>query len=349
MKRKNQTKGQSIRWSIVIALIAGGIVTGIVIGRAWTGMGEKTPALVEKREGGYKFINPLLECEGAEDIIGDREIKPFKRKLEAYIDEAVHKKRASDIAVYFRDITNGPAFGVNEDDRFAPASLMKVPLMIAYFKMSESQPSLLKQQFLYDGKQDLNSMENFKPSHAIEPGKWYSVEKLIEMMIVYSDNNAMAILDSHINRDFELKVYQELGIVDSTMTGQNKDDFMSLEEYTACFRILFNSSYLNRELSERALRYLAAPDFPDGIMGGVPHGIPVAQKYGERAFLGNNVKELHDCGIVYYPNMPYLLCIMTKGTDFGSLTETIRSISTMVFTEVDGHQRQQQKTESKQN
>ncbi len=339
MKRTNQTKGQSVRWFIVIALFAGGITTGIMIDRVWTGMKKKLPPLVEQREGGYTFINPLLECDAAEEIIGDREIRPFQHKIEAYIDEVVNKKRASDVSVYFRDLTNGPSFGVNEDKRFAPASLLKVPLMIAYFKMAEAQPSLLKKQIMYDGKQDLNSMENFKPSHAIEPGKWYSVEKLIEMMIVYSDNNAMAILDTHINREFELKVYQELGIVGPAVTTQDyRDDFMSVEEYTSCFRILFNSSYLTRELSERALRYLAQPDFPGGITGGVPHGITVAQKYGERAFAGNNVKELHDCGIVYYPNMPYLLCIMTKGADFGDLTETIRSISEMVFTEVNSHQ-----------
>jgi len=341
MKKKNQTIANRGWWLIVTTLFAAGTLTGIIADRIWTEMKITPPTLILKREGGYTLINPLLMCDNAEEIIGDPEIKPFKHKIAAYIDDAMNKKRASDVSVYFRDLTNGPSFGINADERFSPASLFKVPIMIAYFKLAESRPAILKDQLVYDGKQDLNRMENFKASHAIEPGKKYTVEKLIEMMIVYSDNNAMNLLVNHMDMEFMYKVYQDIGIVMPAAAGRNfMDDFMSVEEYTSCFRILFNSSYLNRELSERALRYLAEPDFPQGIMGGVPHDITVAQKYGERAFAETNVKELHDCGIVYYPNMPYLLCIMSKGTDFNVLAETIKNISAMVFDEVDKGQKE---------
>ncbi len=324
------------------ALFVGGIITGIIIDRVWTGIEKRPFTLVEKREGGYMFINPLLECEGSEEIISDPEVRSFQGKIEAYINEIVNKKRASDISVYFRDLTNGPAFGVNEDERFAPASLFKVPTMIAYFKMAESRPAILKEQLMYDGKEDLNELEHFKASRAIEPGKRYTIEELIEMMIVYSDNNANRLLNEHIDREFINKVYADLGIAGPTFMGRNfKGDFINVEEYTSCFRFLFNSSYLNRELSERALRYLAQSDFQYGIMAGVPHGINAALKYGERAFTGTNEKELHDCGIVYYPQMPYLLCVMTKGTDFDVLAETIKNISALVYDEVDRNQVEQ--------
>ncbi len=341
MKRTKLTKGYSVWWLIVIAFFAGGIITGMTIDRVWT---DKRPlTLVEKREGGYAFINPLLECEGSEGIINDPEVRPFQGKIESYINEVVNKKRTSEVSVYFRDLTNGPAFGVNEDDRFAPASLFKVPTMIAYFKMAESRPELLKEQLVYDGKEDLNGLEHFKSPHAIEPGKRYTIEELIKMMIVYSDNNANRLLYDHMDREFMKRVYEDLGIAGSTFIGRNfKGDFISVEEYTSCFRFLFNSSYLNREMSERALRYLAQSEFPYGITAGVPHGIYVAQKYGERTFEGTNVKELHDCGIVYYPTLPYLLCVMTKGTDFDVLADTIRNISALVYNEVDRHQGAQQ-------
>ncbi|MEK6743666.1 MAG: serine hydrolase [Nitrospirota bacterium] len=336
MNRPDKTGGGAVRRLIVIALFAGGILTGIVIDRVWTGMGDKQPPLVEKREGGYTFINPLLQCDGAQEIIGDREIKSFQRKIRGYVDAVVNKKRATQVSIYYRDLNNGPSFGVNDHERFAPASLLKVPLMIAYYKMAESRPAVLKEQLVYDGSQDRNKTKFFRASRAIEPGKRYTVDELIEMMTAYSDNNAMFLLLNHLDRTFREKVYQDLGVFDPNASVY---DYMSVKEYSSCYRVLFNSSYLNREYSERALRYLAKPDFRDGMVGGLPPGITVAQKYGERSFDDPNIKELHDCGIVYYPNMPYLLCIMTKGADYGVLADTIKEISAIIVTEVDRHQR----------
>jgi hypothetical protein len=42
-------------------------------------------------------------------------------------------------------------------------------------------------------------------------------------------------------------------------------------------------------------------------------------------------KQLHDCGIVYLPGKPYLLCIMTRGQDFTNLTSTVKEISALVY------------------
>jgi hypothetical protein len=63
--------------------------------------------------------------------------------------------------------------------------------------------------------------------------------------------------------------------------------------------------------------------------------IPVAHKFGERTGFAGGVKQLHDCGIVYYPKNPYLLCIMTRGTDFTKLESTIAAVSKMVYQEFD--------------
>jgi hypothetical protein len=45
--------------------------------------------------------------------------------------------------------------------------------------------------------------------------------------------------------------------------------------------------------------------------------------------------EMHDCGIVYYPYRPYLLCVMTKGSgEIKSLETVIQDVSKMVYEEV---------------
>src|SRR6185437_13516132 len=93
-------------------------------------------------------------------------------------------------------------------------------------------------------------------------------------------------------------------------------------------------TYLSPEMSEKALKLLSQTTFTSGIVAGVPKNIPVAHKFGERAYDTDATKELHDCGIVYFPNHPYMLCIMTKGTDFGSLATVLKTISQKTYDEV---------------
>jgi hypothetical protein len=90
------------------------------------------------------------------------------------------------------------------------------------------------------------------------------------------------------------------------------------------------------------MELLIQAHFPDGIEGGVPKNTPIAQKFGERLVKAGNdtnsptlYNELHSCGIIFYPEHPYLLCIMTKGNNFTNLSQLIQSISKTVYEEVD--------------
>jgi hypothetical protein len=116
---------------------------------------------------------------------------------------------------------------------------------------------------------------------------------------------------------------------------------MTIHGYSGFFRILYNASYLNREMSEKALQLLSLQDFPQGIAGGVPEGIKVAAKFGEIVPENNREDvQLHEFGIVYHPKSHYILGIMTQGGDFATQAELIRDISRMIYSEVDTNIRQ---------
>lgn len=65
----------------------------------------------------------------------------------------------------------------------------------------------------------------------------------------------------------------------------------------------------------------------------IPSDVKVAHKFGERYY--GDIKQLHDCGVIYYPENPYLLCVMTIGKDFEDLAEVISHVSDVVYREVD--------------
>jgi beta-lactamase class A len=252
--------------------------------------------------------------------------------VESYIGTRVREKKVLGVSVYFRDLNNGPTFGINEDEKFTPASLLKVPIMMAIFKKAEIDPFLLTSSFTYTGGGD-DFTPSFPPSELLEASKSYTVEELIRRMIVYSDNRAKYLLLLNLEKPFLDEVYADLGI--SIPDVRTPESPISVKNYAAFWRILYNASYLERKYSEKALSMLSQTEFDGGIRLGVPSNITVAVKFGERGGPGDSVKQLHDCGIVYFPQRPYLLCAMTRGSDFNLLAETIADISRIVYTEIE--------------
>ncbi len=291
------------------------------------------PPVKEIRLGGYEFINPLLECEPARDPIG-KELAPFQYKVQELIDDVKKRDWATHVSVYFREMNNGLAFSIEGQEKFTPASLLKVPLLIAYLKGSESNPSLLKATVKFDGLPDMNAAQTIKPALPMERGKAYSVEDLLFRAIAYSDNNAYFLLYANMNSTILHRVYSDLGL--EVPKVRNREDYMSVVEYASFFRMLYNASYLNKETSEKALAILSEVDFKQGLVAGVAPGTVVAHKFGEKMYgPSGEVKQMHDCGIVYYPRHPYLLCVMSRGRSFEYLDDTIREISSLVYSEVD--------------
>jgi hypothetical protein len=89
-------------------------------------------------------------------------------------------------------------------------------------------------------------------------------------------------------------------------------------------------------MSEKALSLLNKSDLKNGLAAGLPNNIIIADKFGERNNLDDGVKQLHDCGIIYYPDNLYYLCVMTKGSSFEDLEKILKNISAITYNEVDG-------------
>lgn len=307
---------------------------GFLIGSRWDARSINTDVLAVRENSGsrYRYIQPLLTFETPESSdIGA--YKLLKKQLEKMVEDKISNGVVKKISIYFRGLARGNWIAINADEKYTPASLLKVPTMVAFYKLAESNPAILYNTAVYHGLNDANNGSYYAPAKSIEPEKSYTIEDLIHYMIIYSDNNATRLLHQNIREELLQKVYTDLGL--DTPENASAVDFMNVVQYSYFFRVLYNATYLNRAYSEKALQLLSEPDFPQGIKAGVPADIKVAQKFGERTIYSPDgtadSRELHDCGIVYYPAHPYLLCVMTKGNNFDTMASTIKEVSKITY------------------
>lgn len=321
--------------ALAVALAAG-IALGFAMGYFSSCGQTGRHSHLHAHSGRYRFTNPLLDCDIAAETLGDAHLRPFKRKLKEIIDGRIAAGDTTHVSVFVRHLDSGSSFGINSKELFAPASLLKVPLMMAWLKRAERNPAVLMQKFTFDGRRDLTATQSVKPRETLRPGVAYTVDDLLYRMLAYSDNNAWWLLLTNIDTKELDAIVADLDV--NFDPAKAAGDSISVRAFSSFFRVLYNATYLNREMSEKALEYLSHMDFRDGIIAGVPIGVPVASKFGERTLENSGVRELHEFGIVYHPKGPYLIGIMTKGNDFGRLVTVLRDISFEVYGEMERQQ-----------
>lgn len=318
--------------------LAGGILIG-VFSLGAVNAAHTSPQTTAFRQsdivaGQYKFIDPLLGLKNNDTTVAPQYV-PLQNSIEGLLQKEEDANRLTAASVTFRDVNVSGGFTLHRNEEYNPASLLKVPTMMTYFKLAEKNPSILSEKITYTSQVDANTQEYFKSATQLQVGTTYTVEELIEHMIKYSDNNAAELLVSHLNdthnEEALNKLFTDLGLTEIDL----QNDFITIQAYTLFFRVLYNATYLSRDMSERALELLSQTDFTSGIVSSISDSTPAAHKFGEFTLKtqSNTIlkEELHDCGFVYYPGHTYLLCIMTKGTDFENLERIISIISADVY------------------
>ena len=277
----------------------------------------------EDKEG---LTKPLLLTERSEE---DLNLIPLKQSISSFIDQEKLAGVITSASVYVRKLTNGNWIAINESETYSPGSLMKVATLITLLKQAEINPAILEKKILF--KKHFSAIPTqTKTGASLIEGNTYSVKELMQYMILYSDNDATALLNGIVKFDVMLKLFKDLKMQEPGYTSQ--DYLINCADYSRFFRVLYNSSYLSNANSEYALKLLSQSAYNEGLVKYTDTTVIVAHKFGERN--NNGEQQLHEYGIYYIDNDPYLIGVMTKGTDYKILPEVISGISKIVFDSV---------------
>ncbi len=279
-----------------------------------------------RRLGGLQYIKPLLFVDNL--CQGDK-LMPLKSSLNILFDNFKKSGVLNSASFYMKDYSNNDWMAINEDEKYSPGSLLKVPQLITFLKMNEENPGILNKKIPYVNTL-ITDKKPIYTSKSIKPGHSYTIRELLVYMIQYSDNNATMLLNGIIDIKTFKKVFTDLGLIEPDWYAKSYP--ISANEYSIFLRALFNAGYLNIKDSEFAVGLLTKSDFKNGIVNGLPSNVQLAHKFGESG--DADEKQLHESAIIYLNNNPILITIMTKGKDMKKLPQVLKEASNLVYNQM---------------
>lgn len=274
------------------------------------------------------FKNPYPLIDPARSIVNQEHffstIEPLRQKFKAIVSD--YEKDGTSIGLYFEFLNTGANVSINQDERFWPASLSKMPTAMAVMKKVEKGDWKLSNELvLFEDDKDTRFGDLYK-----QPvGTRFTIEALLKAILIHSDNTAHKILVRNLSSDEYTDIFEALGMED--LFDQNYN--ITAKEYSRIFRSLYNASYLNRVHSQQLLTWLSETQFKGYLGSGLPSDVIFAHKIGEE----DEEKVFLDSGIVYIPNRPYLITVMVSDKDTGGkqkATEIMQKISQEAYTYV---------------
>jgi beta-lactamase class A len=265
----------------------------------------------------YPFLSKRIFAENQNDIIIN--FIPLRTALREYT-----VKQNNQVGVYFEYLPSGSSIGASDNLEVALASLIKTPLVMAVYRQIE-QGKLKKDDVLTIKKDHLDP--KFGDLWKKGEGTKITIQEAIDYALIKSDNTAANVLASVLPGTAIDNVFDSLDIPTDKEGGVT---VISPKSYSSIFRSLYLSSYLKQESSNEVLEILTRTDFNDKIIAGLPGNIEVSHKIGVFNSATNKKKGYSDCGIVYLPQRPYLLCIMTTTND-QETQKYMQHISKMVY------------------
>ena len=259
----------------------------------------------------YSLLSTQIQTESENDLLV--RFIDLRQKLRDYVTPF-----GDNFSFYFEYLPTGENIGVNDRVEFDPASLLKVPLAIAYYNNIEDSGTSLNQIATIQ-QQDIDN--RFGDLWKKGVGAQLSLDDVVKIMLTDSDNTAALILTRYVPEKAYEDVYNGLDI---TYVGDKKFK-ITTKGYSSILKSLYYSSIVNMQHSQLILSYLTNSDFNSMLVAGVPSNVTVAHKIGVIDNTDN-----HDCGIVYIPKRPYILCMFSKANTADS-SDRMKAVSKIVY------------------
>lgn len=218
--------------------------------------------------------------------------------------------------LYVYRLGDKSSYGVNENEVFQAASLIKLPAMIAMYQKSEA------------GELDIETAYKLKNSDKVggsgslyyeKEGTALTYRELVELMGKQSDNTAFGIAKNILGEEEINKTIENIGMSKTSL----EENETSPADIGLLFSRLWELELINEKDRDELLGYMTDTIYENWMAAGLP-GIRVAHKYGREVHVVN------DAGIVFSDD-PFILVILSKGVVEREADEIFPELSRIIY------------------
>ncbi len=260
-----------------------------------------------------KFFSPAVVISQLPKAAEER-----SRKTEEFFKQTVAGKTGR-YGFYVQNLGEPWSYGVDEEKAFPAASLIKLPIMVAAYRLAEAGGLDLEGEYVLKEEDKRNGAGALYNQAA---GTVYTWRKLLELMGKQSDNTAARAV---LNRVGEARVNQllsEQGMV-KTSLAENETTPAEIGQLLVALK---RGEVLNRENTQELLGFLTETIFEDRLPAGIPEGVTVAHK------VGTDLGVVADAGVVEAVR-PFVLVMMSEGVETEEATGVIVALAEKVYEE----------------
>lgn len=238
------------------------------------------------------------------------------KKLEARVED-IAARLDGVMGVAILDLTDGRILLHNADRVFPTASSIKIAILLELYRQDQEAHSGAK------GKAQLDDIYTFDPKDLVEDsrimaGLTPSVTRvtnrdLAQFMVAVSDNAAANILIDRVGKDNINAMLHSLGLskmmlrrkmIDIAAARRGDENVATPQEMVRLLEAIYKGRVLNTQATAELIRQLSTKK-DSYIPRNLPDNTHVANKPGELEAVRN------DCGIVFTPNRPFVIGVMT--------------------------------------
>jgi beta-lactamase class A len=227
-------------------------------------------------------------------LLYEKRISTYWRKkmkeIKRYLDD-----RMGDYSFYFEDLDCGYVYAHNENVEMTSAGCIKLPISLALLKEVENNKTGLNDKIKITGEDMV-----YGTGIIHEFGeKEYTVLELMVAMLIQSDNTAANKIIDIIGMKRINELIKEMGLENTALNRKSKDERLgkkgienisSSADLSKCWKLLYNTSFLNKEHSSLIIDILKRQQIKNKIAFYMPDSVKqnIASKSGDLETVEND-------------------------------------------------------------